>query len=213
MNAQEENLEDLAIADSGSTSHMFKSEESIFDVKEASDFDTVKIGNKGQMKILKFGKKWISLVKVMNNGFEVSGEDFFHNLEGKFQDGLQPAVEHKKGICWEQGTRFSALWMEPGTTVPIIIVHECLGHANEDVTRAMAENLGMKLTRKLYFFEDCALAKTHRTPVSKEATNKEKVPGGRLLLHISSIFWQEIYGGTKFWCMIQDVAPKMKCFF
>ena len=248
LNAKSENLENLAIADSGATSHMFQNEEGLYDIREANIYDTVKIGNKGQMKITKFGKKrvevydaegnkynaviecaiipdlWVtlfSLTKVMNSGFEVIGkDDCFTIRKGDFKMVFDQKLSTKKGYLL--GARYkilsppahaaAAFTMEPGSTMPIKVFHERLGHASEDVTKATAENLGIKLIGKLEVCEDCALAKSRRTPVSKEATNKEEVPGGRLSIDITSIR-QESYGGAKFWCMVQDEATKMKWSF
>ena len=242
-------LNDLAIADSGATSHMFRSEEGLFDIKEATPSDTVTIGNKGKMQISKFGKKrievydangkkhvavidcviipdlWVtlfSLTKVMKNGFEVVGKNnCFTIRKGDFHMVFDQKMNTKKGYLLAAKYKIlhppahaaaATVTMEHGSIVPIKVFHERLGHANEEVTRATAANLGIKLIGKLEVCEDCALAKSRRNPIPKEATNKEEFPGGRLSLDLSSIR-QESYGGAKFWCMIQDEATKMKWSF
>ena len=227
---------------------MFQSKEGLYDVREANIYATVKIGNKRQMKITKFGKKrievydadcnkynaviecaiipdlWVTLfrlTKEMNSGFKVvRKDDCFTIRKGDFKMVFDQKLSTKKGyligakykILSHLAHAAAAFTMEPGSTIPIKVFHEHLGHASEEVTRATAKNLGIKLIRKLEVCEDCALAKSRCIPVSKEATNKEEVPGGRLSIDITSIR-QESYGGAKFWCMIQDKATKMKWSF
>ena len=104
---------------------MFKSKEVLFDDREPNIYDTVKIGNKGQMKITKFGKKrievydadgnnynavikcaiipnlWValfSLTKVMNSGFEViEKDDCFMIWKGDFKMFFDQKLTTKKG--------------------------------------------------------------------------------------------------------------------
>ena len=87
--------------------------------------------------------------------------------------------------------------LEKGNKMDVKEFHKRIGHPSEEVTRATAGNMGVELTGKYEVCEDCALAKSRRKPIPKEAENKAKDPGERMSVDLSSIAVPS-YGGAKY---------------
>jgi len=83
--------------------------------------------------------------------------------------------------------------------------HQTIGHANEQVTRATAQQLGIALRGTFEKYENCAISKIQRKNIPKGSINKSKDKGRRVYLDISSIQTNS-YGGSKYWTLLVDEA-------
>ena len=91
----------------------------------------------------------------------------------------------------------------------IMKVHHMLGHANEDVVRRTARNLGYELKGKMIPCISCSIAKAKQKSVPKRAQSPSTVRGERLFIDISSVRGKS-YGGVKFWLLVVDEATNFK---
>jgi len=65
--------------------------------------------------------------------------------------------------------------------------HQTIGHANEQVTRATAQQLGIALRGTFEKCENCAISKIKKENIPKASVIKAKVKGERVYMDISSI--------------------------
>jgi hypothetical protein len=93
-------------------------------------------------------------------------------------------------------------------TLDINKYHQILGHVNERYLRQTAAYHGIRLTGFLKECVDCALAKMHANPISKETNERCKTPGERIYVDISH-FPQPSIARSKYWLLILDDASDM----
>ena len=61
-------------------------------------------------------------------------------------------------------------------------IHQKLGHPGEEITKATANKIGMKISKKIEKCESCPIGKTQQKNLSKIAGRKSEKPGQVLLL-------------------------------
>jgi hypothetical protein len=97
-------------------------------------------------------------------------------------------------------------------TVPAIIDinmhHKLLGHVNERYVRMTAKHHGIQLTGHFNTYVECALAKIHMLPISKDQIARSEKPGERIFVDISH-FPKPSMANKSYWLLILDDATDM----
>ena len=155
-----------------------------------------------------------SFTKAMKEGWQMNGRwkegglmiELFKTTRASMKfDRMIPS-----GSSWLMGIKTQRLVgqahvvIEPGKSIPIWKFHQMTGHTGEHLLKTTAENMGIKLTRKLGPCEVCAQAKIRQANVPKK---KEKQvpsrPGYRMFIDISS-FKHKSMGGKRHWLIAVD---------
>jgi Reverse transcriptase (RNA-dependent DNA polymerase)/gag-polypeptide of LTR copia-type len=92
--------------------------------------------------------------------------------------------------------------------IDINTYHKILGHVNERYLRTTAKYHNITLIGKLQDCVECALAKMHMKPISKETVERSKIPGERIFIDISH-FPKPSMANSKYWLLILDDATDM----
>jgi hypothetical protein len=93
----------------------------------------------------------------------------------------------------------------PSTNMDINQFHRIAGHVNDKFLHTTAKHYGIQLTGTLAPCVDCALAKIHKSPISKESTPRSHTPGNRIFMDISYIKHPSSIG-SQFWLLLVDDA-------
>jgi hypothetical protein len=96
----------------------------------------------------------------------------------------------------------------------VLQAHECLGHSNEDTTRATSDSIGMKLRKGgMGTCLACTIGKAKQKNVKKKSEgSKSKEPRGCMYLEISSV--KDKKGEPKItennWIIMVDESTNLK---
>ena len=91
----------------------------------------------------------------------------------------------------------------------IMQFHYRLGHANEEVVRGTARNLGYELEGKMKTCVSCAISKAKQKSVPKTTKTHATIRGERLCIDISYVK-NASFGGVKYWLLVVDEATDFK---
>jgi hypothetical protein len=90
-----------------------------------------------------------------------------------------------------------------GLSIYITLLHQLLGHPNEQTLRATAKHYDVSVTGTFRPCYECATAKIKQTKIAKVSHVTSSKPGERIYIDISSVK-TESHGGFKFWLLIVD---------
>ena len=130
-----------------------------------------------------------SITTTLDKGFRISGGGSDPMTLTKERATIKFDTDIKSG-----GGRLLGVVIKPSnrtpsnkkTTMTCNDAHKILAHSGEATTRATADKLGWKLTKKMNFCNDCAEAKAKVKDIPKETTTPPKYRGDIISLDISS---------------------------
>jgi hypothetical protein len=90
-----------------------------------------------------------------------------------------------------------------GLSIDITLLHQLLGHPNEQTLRATAKHYNVSLKGEFRPCFDCATAKIKQSRIAKVSHTTTSKPSEHIYIDISSVKTVS-YGGSKFWLLIVD---------
>jgi hypothetical protein len=153
-----------------------------------------------------------SISAALKQGCKLSSEGYLVSLrKGDFKISFDQIVRTKKGflmgIKLEPRFKVAAMSLMEGKSVSIVILHRCLGHPSEATTRDKAKAMGTQVKGALEKSEERALGKARQKNMPKISTSRLSRKAERLLIKISSMNNRSV-GGSKYWLLIEDEAPR-----
>jgi hypothetical protein len=113
-------------------------------------------------------------------------------------------VEIVPRICAQHA--MATLALERGKTLSIKVLHQVLGHPEEEKMRKTASFCGWKVNGTFNPCKNCGIAKSHQKNVNKVSEACSKNPGERMFIYQSSILQKSIGGSNSgFWLLM--IAP------
>ena len=92
----------------------------------------------------------------------------------------------------------TALAMRAGVSSDVMEVHRMLAHPSEDITRKMAEIMGIETTGQSGACETCFQGKTKRHAVPKKTDKRARVKGRRFFVDVGGPMKHSSLGGNSY---------------
>jgi len=155
--------------------------------------------------------KLFSITAALGKGFNIGNEKqtiFLQKGDVKlvFDHTFQTKTGFILGIEMKQRSNDMAQAnLQAGREININVLHQRMGHANEDTIRKTAAAMGVKVIGNFMKCEDCAFGKARQKNLNKNPVPRSETKGERLFIDIAPIS-SESYGGAKYWLLVIDDA-------
>ena len=231
----------LWIGDTGASTHMTNTIEGLYNLREEDTVVQIGNGKKlksttvGTLKTIaqqldgttidvklsnvvyvpELSFNLFSITKAMENGFQVSSKGNIMSLtKGVKTIKFDKIQKTKNGFC--PGIIMKTVVpQEIVNTVQMITyseIHQKLGHPGEETTKATANKIGLKFSKKNEECESCPIGKARQKNLNKIAGRKSETPGQVFASDISLVATEAI-GGRRYWLLVVDQYTLMKWSF
>ena len=157
----------------------------------------------------------LSITKAIENGFQVSNEGNIMSLtKGSMTIKFDKIQKTKNGFC--PGIIMKTKLTQESAYIAQIMTytegHQKLGHPGEELTKATANKIGWKMTKKTEECESCPIGKARQKNLNRNSRRKSVRPGQVFASDISSVTTEAI-GGRRYWLLVIDQYTSMKWSF